>query len=285
MFSRSVWIWFLGILAFCLVFLLCLNRHWDFVSPNAAAAAVIQKSGGPAHVSLTRNGAAVIVSGLVRSADEHQQVLRAVRSAADANVTLIDRLVETPDVGPVAERFVPLASRFFPSGQELHLGANRLQFYASAPDDAAKTALESDIERVGAGLNVAKYITVELGKTETVQREVDDILKGTVIEFQTASAVIRPSSFSVLDSIAAKLKQYPDVRVKIDGHTDSLGQPAANMKLSQSRADSVRNALVKRGVAASRIESTGYGSTRPLVPETSPENRAKNRRIELVIVK
>ncbi len=282
--SRSVWIWFLGLLAFCFVLWMCLNLHLEGLLPKTAAAAMAPAL-GPAQVSLTRVGSEVLVSGLVRSRDEHEQVLASVRSAAGAQIQVVDRLFESPEVGPLASRFVPLSSRFFPMGRELYFGANQLRFIGKAPSPEAKAALEADIGKASSGLTVNTQVSVEASQTQVLQQEVDDILKGTVIEFQTASAVIRPSSFKVLDSIAAKLKQYPEVRVKIDGHTDSLGAASANMKLSQNRADSVRNAMAQRGIAASRIESTGYGSTRPLVPETSPENRAKNRRIELVIVK
>jgi outer membrane protein OmpA-like peptidoglycan-associated protein len=282
--TRSAWIWFLGILAFCFGLWMCLNLHLEGLLPKAAAAAVVSNA-GPASVSLTRMQNSIVVSGLVKSKDEHEQVVAAVRSAAGPSVSVVDRLLESSEVSALAGRFVPLASRFVPFGQSLDLGANRLRFVARTPDAAAKSSLESDVVRAAQGLTVDAQVSVEESKTEVLQKEVDDILKGTVIEFQTASAVIRPGSFKVLDSIAAKLKAYPEVRVKIDGHTDALGAAAANVRLSQSRADSVKNALVQRGVAAPRIESTGYGSARPLVPETSAENRAKNRRIELVIVK
>jgi OOP family OmpA-OmpF porin len=71
--------------------------------------------------------------------------------------------------------------------------------------------------------------------------------------------------------------------VQVQGHTDNRGDPAANLELSQRRAESVVQWLINAGVESSRLEAKGYGDTRPLVPNLTPANRARNRRVQFMI--
>ena len=86
-----------------------------------------------------------------------------------------------------------------------------------------------------------------------------------------------------MKSIADVLKENPDVRIKIVGHTDSDGDNAKNLDLSQRRAKSVMNELDKVfGIDASRMETDGMGETKPIAPNDTPSNKALNRRVEFV---
>ncbi len=105
------------------------------------------------------------------------------------------------------------------------------------------------------------------------------------INFATDSAEILPSSDSLMAQIADVLMRNPQIhKVEIQGHTDNRGAPQHNMELSQQRADSVRTWLVDHGVEADRLEAKGYGQTRPLVPNITPANRARNRRVQFIII-
>ena len=104
------------------------------------------------------------------------------------------------------------------------------------------------------------------------------------INFVTNSAEIAEASFGLLAEIADVLIRNPNLRrVEIQGHTDDRGGAARNQTLSQSRADAVRNWLSSHGVEASRLEARGYGQARPLVPNITAGNRARNRRVQFVI--
>ena len=104
------------------------------------------------------------------------------------------------------------------------------------------------------------------------------------VEFATGSATISGKSYSILDQVALMMKANPDIkRVRIEGHTDSRGSHSMNMFLSQSRAESVRQYLVRKGVAADRLTAKGYGPDRPLVEETDDASLQKNRRVEFII--
>ena len=86
----------------------------------------------------------------------------------------------------------------------------------------------------------------------------------------------------MLDRVAASLRNLPEVRVEIGGHTDSTGSSDNNLRLSTARAMAVRDHLASQGVAASRLTVRGYGEGQPIVDNESTEGRARNRRVQLI---
>jgi len=102
------------------------------------------------------------------------------------------------------------------------------------------------------------------------------------IHFEFNRAVIRPVSFPILNTVAQVMRDYPDVSVEVQGHTDSRGRDEYNMRLSQERADAVRNYLVQQGIPSARMTSRGYGETRPIESNRTSAGRAANRRVEFI---
>jgi outer membrane protein OmpA-like peptidoglycan-associated protein len=103
------------------------------------------------------------------------------------------------------------------------------------------------------------------------------------IFFDTGKAALRPESAPTLKAIAAALSQHPDLRIRIEGHTDNIGDAAANLALSEARARAVKEALVRaHSVAADRIETAGLGDTNPAADNATAEGRSSNRRVEVV---
>ena len=103
------------------------------------------------------------------------------------------------------------------------------------------------------------------------------------IYFDVNKDVVKPESYGTLKEIAQVLKENPDVKVKIVGHTDSDGDDAKNMDLSKRRGASVKNELVKTfGIDASRLESDGLGESKPVAANDTPGNKALNRRVEFI---
>jgi outer membrane protein OmpA-like peptidoglycan-associated protein len=98
------------------------------------------------------------------------------------------------------------------------------------------------------------------------------------IRFRTGSSDLTPGSRVQLRNTAAILAAYPNVRIKIGGYTDNVGDPQSNLRLSDERAKRVMAELVKLGVAADRVEAEGYGDQHPIADNSTPEGRAKNRR-------
>jgi outer membrane protein OmpA-like peptidoglycan-associated protein len=102
------------------------------------------------------------------------------------------------------------------------------------------------------------------------------------INFDVNKATIKPESMGTLNSIIQIMKDNADVKFEVGGHTDSDGDDALNMKLSQARADAVRSQLISMGIDAARLTAKGYGKTKPMSDNTTAEGKANNRRVEFV---
>ena len=101
------------------------------------------------------------------------------------------------------------------------------------------------------------------------------------LNFETDSARLREDSQEQLRNTAAILKAYPQVRAKIGGYTDNSGDPGANRRLSEARATAVMNTLKDNGIAEDRLEAEGYGDQHPIADNSTPEGRARNRRVAI----
>ena len=105
------------------------------------------------------------------------------------------------------------------------------------------------------------------------------------LEFATGNDVIKTESFSSLDELAKLMTKKPKWRLKISGHTDNQGVAAANLKLSQKRAEAIQKYLVKKGISADRFKVEWFGQTQPIADNKTAEGRQKNRRVEMLIIK
>lgn len=103
------------------------------------------------------------------------------------------------------------------------------------------------------------------------------------IQFETASYQIKPLSFVILDHVVRVLTENTNYLVEIGGHTDNVGYPQKNLTLSENRANAVRDYLINKGIAAERLTAKGFGDTRPVAPNTTPEGRRHNRRVEFIV--
>ena len=118
-----------------------------------------------------------------------------------------------------------------------------------------------------------------------VKREGDLLaitLKGDV-SFDLDSDIVRPGLYNELDRIAQIMIKYPQTSILVEGHTDSTGSESYNQQLSERRANSVKNLLIQRGVQAYRINILGYGESRPVATNATPEGRQMNRRVDIRI--
>ena len=102
------------------------------------------------------------------------------------------------------------------------------------------------------------------------------------INFDTGSDVIKPESKTVLDEITALLKENKDWKMTVEGHTDNVGGADYNQNLSEKRAAAVKDFLVEAGIEAARLNSAGFGMSKPVASNESSFGRAQNRRVELV---
>lgn len=139
-----------------------------------------------------------------------------------------------------------------------------------------------------AGGSVGLYLDKqhkELEKVAEAKRTEKGILvnmKNDIL-FDVGSAELKKEAVDQLVQVGDIVAKYGDDRVKIEGHTDATGGTEFNQKLSERRADAVKTVLVARGVKPEQISAIGYGETKPVAPNDTAENKAKNRRVELHI--
>lgn len=103
------------------------------------------------------------------------------------------------------------------------------------------------------------------------------------IFFETASFQLQPVSFTELDKVVRLMMDNPTLKIQISGHTDNVGVPAANLKLSNNRAKSAVDYIVSKGIGATRLTYKGFGATKPIADNATEAGRAKNRRTELTV--
>jgi outer membrane protein OmpA-like peptidoglycan-associated protein len=102
------------------------------------------------------------------------------------------------------------------------------------------------------------------------------------INFDSGKSTIKKESMPVVEQIIEMMKQAPDIKISVEGHTDSDGSNESNLKLSEARAKAVVEAITKGGINASRLSSAGFGEENPIADNSTSDGKAKNRRVELI---
>ncbi len=144
--------------------------------------------------------------------------------------------------------------------------------------ESERRALEDERRRTKEALdNLAKMAEVKQDNRGMVIT-----LSGQVL-FASGAAALLPAAMSALDNVVTALKANPDRSITVEGHTDSVGQRAYNMDLSQKRADSVRQYIVSHGIPPEIIKAVGVGPDRPIASNATADGRANNRRVEIVV--
>ena len=208
----------------------------------------------------TRKWASVAEQGLISLADLQKGEANLVRQ----RLSVSGQAVSAAQVTRVQDRL----SRTLPQG---YSGTEQITVAsAAAPPGAAPPAAPTSpppLSAVAVACQTALISTAREG----------------MLRFERASANLTRESFPTLNKLATVVKTCPDVTVEIEGHTDSEGTPERNQSLSDRRAQAVVAYLLRGGVDTAKLAAVGYGETRPLVPNDTPENRAKNRRIEFIV--
>lgn len=140
--------------------------------------------------------------------------------------------------------------------------------------------------RAFVGVNYRKPAVVELPQPVEVEAVVEEkIVITQKIHFEFDKDVIRDVSFPILDDVASLLVANPQIRrVQVEGHTDAIGSDEYNQKLSERRANAVRDYLIQKGIEPDRLSAVGYGESRPIADNESVRGRARNRRTEFTVL-
>ncbi len=145
-------------------------------------------------------------------------------------------------------------------------------------------------EAEGYILGTALVDPKDIDSNSQVTRDIMLTRKGEAIVldhliFEQSKAVINPKSFPSLDEVVVMMKDNEKLEIQLEGHTDNQGNAKANLELSQSRVDNVKKYLVSKGIAKGRVNTKAYGGTQPILNANTPEARAKNRRVQMRILK
>ncbi len=175
-----------------------------------------------------------------------------------------------------------------PSLSDSGLKADTQYCYAVSAVDAA--GKESEISKQACATTLVSLQeqkkSAETAATAAVQKEMMEKGRATMdIEFDYNKAVVKPQYHKEIKKFADVMQGNPDLKVVIEGHTDSIGSKSYNMKLSQKRAESVINYMVTQlGVKSSRLAAKGYGMSKPIAGNKTAEGRMKNRRVEAAVL-
>lgn len=144
------------------------------------------------------------------------------------------------------------------------------------------------------GMGIGRYMdkqeqelqsAIAASESASLKREQDILIltfKADVL-FDVNSTAVKPGAQTEIRRVADVLYRYPETRIRVEGHTDSTGGEAYNQTLSERRAESIKNELVAQNIQAERIQTIGFGLTRPVATNETPEGRQQNRRVQIFI--
>lgn len=171
---------------------------------------------------------------------------------------------------------------------------------ARSLDAQAKQAQKTEVQLTQTREQLAQESTARKAAEQRAKESLDRLAaanaaavkkedRGTVITlsgnvlFASGKSALLPGAQSSLDQVAEALKSSEDSKILVEGHTDSRGSAETNLMLSKARADSVGSYLISRGVTSERVSTQGLGPNRPVADNNSPEGRANNRRVEIIV--
>ena len=236
-------------------------------------------------------GGAITLSGTVHSESARDQLVRAVEAAFPGT-----RVIDSLEVDPAIEKpawftsvlaLIPTVGLVEHPRLEIDAGNTVIRLAGSVYGEPQRNVITMDAaQAVGTPYSLEADIQVrevepvdEDPEVAAMRERIEELLRTTRIQFRINTAELVPLSRQVLDEVIAVLKEAPDLQIEVQGHTDNTGSNAMNRRLSQARADAVRDYLISKGIKAENLTAVGYGPTRPVATNTTKEGRIMNRRV------
>jgi OOP family OmpA-OmpF porin len=232
-----------------------------------------------AGVALAQSGQ-VQVAGTVADEASKASVLARLRAIYGQDGVLdritIGAVATPPNWNNYVERLITPELRQIRRGQ-LKIDGNSVSLSGEVASEALRQKITSDTQN---SLNATFASSYALRVAASDQQLLDTTLANRIIEFESGKAALTPAGRAILDEMAEAMRGLARRSVALIGHTDNVGARAANLALSQARAQSVKSYLAERGIREDMMTVSGLGPDRPVAANDTAEGRARNRRIE-----
>ncbi|HEX7845593.1 MAG TPA: OmpA family protein [Chitinophagaceae bacterium] len=215
-------------------------------------------------------------------------------------IGLYSNAADTAQLAPVAVLVTDMKGKPSKGEQVFFTGEQTQKVFSGRSDASGKffiqlPAGDKYFITIKSITDVSKYGVIEIPKlgadeeyaepfTVNVKFELARSYRLDKVYFDFGKATLRAESFAELGELVDFMKNRETVRIEIAGHTDNVGKDADNLKLSQQRAEAIRNYLLKKGIQPARVVAKGYGATLPIADNATDEGRQKNRRTEVKIL-
>ncbi len=240
-----------------------------------------------APVAATFDAGRFTLTGVVASEVERAALVDTATVAAGGAGAVVDQLTVDPDTGLSADLTADLAVLMSPMPGSLVSGAagfdgTGLYLTGVAISEETGTAIAAIATAVGVDAEIEARPDATAADAAELEQELNAFVVDNPIRFEPNSAVLTADGVSVVDQLATLALQFAGVAITVEGHTDTDGDAAANLTLSQLRADAVREALVERGLDAAAVTAEGFGEQQPVVV-AGVEDKLASRRVEFRI--
>jgi outer membrane protein OmpA-like peptidoglycan-associated protein/uncharacterized protein YidB (DUF937 family) len=270
-------------------------------SPTAPAGTQPQATSFNSRLSVINSNGKIKYSGVVPDEQTKQNVVNQLRSTfGEGNISGDISVDQRARAAAWPSGLSSALPNFKAPGSEVTFDGNSINVGGTMSENARSDTVAKLKSVYGAGMNVGSF-EAATAVTEANRRAsealsslrpgftADDLVNAlnlNIINFRSGASQIPRESMPMLEQSASAIKSAPaGTRLEVGGHTDNVGNPAANLRLSQQRADSVRRFLIDKGVKSDSLVAKGYGDSNPIASNDTEDGRFKNRRIEYKVLK
>lgn len=254
------------------------------VAMTLPISAVVFAAHNDAHVTNDSQNIPVVIKGVVATSSDKQQLLEKLK-AQYPNKPVRDEIEVRSSIN-IPTNWQQIATTIIDSDisnirqGRIDIHGTTISLHGKVSSVEQKQAIQN---RIHSRLTDLYQLENQLVVVEGEQRLIDDTLGNRIVEFESGSAKLTPTGLGILDDIAGVLQRIGNKPVVITGHTDNVGNPTANLALSNKRAEAVKKYLIDQNINAARFSTAGKGDSDPIASNDNEEGRTRNRRIEFTL--
>lgn len=249
-----------------------------------STSAVVFAEHNDTHVTNSSQNVPVVIKGVVATSSDKQQLLEKLK-AQYPDKQVRDEIEVRSNIS-IPTNWQQIATAIIDSDissirqGRIDIHGTTISLHGKVSSLEQKQAIQN---RIHTRLTDLYQLENQLVVIEGEQRLIDDTLGDRIVEFESGSANLTPMGLGILDDMAGVIQSVGDKPVIIIGHTDNVGNPAANLALSNERAEAVKQYLIGRNIEAARLSTAGKGDANPIASNDTSEGRTRNRRIEFTL--